>query len=166
VENIKSGTFNALIRSKMKNAFLFSLLMILASGSATAQWSIGARFGGASGLSLKSYPQSDGLNFEIISALNFDKEVDGFSVTLLGEKFGAISDNGKLGAFIGLGETMVFGDEFYLGVSGSLGFDWRIGRIGLQLDWLPTWIFVNKSYFSPINAAVTARWMFGGRIAG
>lgn len=150
----------------MKNFLLLSFLVILTVGSASAQWSVGARFGGASGVSLKSYSQTGGLNFEFISALSFDEEVDGFSLTILGEKFGALSDNGKLGAFLGLGETMVFGDEFYLGVSGALGFDWRIGRIGLQLDWLPTWIFVNKSYFSPINAAVTARWMFGGRIAG
>lgn len=150
----------------MKRFFLLGLLVILFSGNASAQWSIGARFGGASGVSLKSYSQTGGLNFEFIAARSFDEEVEGFSLTILGEKFGALSDNGKLGAFLGVGETMVFGDEFYLGVSGSLGFDWRIGRIGLQLDWLPTWIFVNKSYFAPINAGLTVRWMFGGRISG
>jgi hypothetical protein len=147
----------------MKNLLLLSLLVILSSGSLSAQLSVGARFGGASGVSLKSYSRAGGLNIEIIGARDFDDEIDGFSLTILGEKFGAISDNGKLGAFLGFGETMVFGDEFYLGLNGALGFDWRIGRIGLQLDWLPTWIFVNKSYFSPINGALTVRWVFGGR---
>lgn len=148
----------------MKKILLISLLAFLCIQGVSAQWSIGARFGGTSGVSLKSYSRTGTIHFEIISAYNFDENVEGFSVTILGEKFGALSENGKLGAILGVGETMVFTDEFLLGVSGILGFDWRIGRIGFQVDWLPTWIFVNDSYFSPINAAVTARWMFGGRI--
>lgn len=153
----------------MKNLlFLFSITFLLA-GNVSAQWSVGARFGGASGFSLKNYSKSGNIHFEAIGAFNFDEHFDdkGFSLTLLGEKFGAFSEDGKLGAILGLGETMVFGDEFYLGVSGVLGFDWRIGRrIGFQVDWLPTWIFVNDSYFSPVNVAGTVRWVFGGRSAG
>jgi len=148
----------------MKKILFISLLAFLFIYSASAQWSVGARFGGASGVSLKSYSKTGSVHFEAITAFNFDENLDGFSVTLLGEKFGAFSEDGKLGAILGAGETMVFGDEFLLGISGILGFDWRIGRIGFQVDWLPTWIFVNESYFSPVNAAVTARWMFGGRI--
>ncbi|MBP7238732.1 MAG: hypothetical protein KBA14_00780 [Saprospiraceae bacterium] len=148
----------------MKKILFISLLAFLFIQGVSAQWSVGARFGGASGVSLKSYSRTGTTHFEFISAFNFDENVDGFSVTILGEKFGALSESGKLGAILGVGETMIFGDEFLLGVSGIIGFDWRIGRVGLQLDWLPTWIFVNDSYFSPINAAVTARWMFGGRI--
>lgn len=147
----------------MKNRIFLILITFILAGSASAQWSVGARLGGASGLSLKSYSKTGNTHFEVISAFSFDENLDGFSLTLLGEKFGAFSEDGKLGAILGVGETMVFGDEFYLGVSGILGFDWRIGRIGLQVDWLPTWIFVNDSYFSPVNAAFTARWMFGGR---
>ena len=148
----------------MKNRLLLILLTCFLAGSASAQWSVGARFGGASGVSLKSYSRTGTTHFEFISAFNFDENVDGFSVTILAEKFGAFSESGKFGAIIGVGETMVFADDFLLGASGIIGFDWRIGRIGFQVDWLPTWIFVNDSYFSPINAAVTARWMFGGRI--
>jgi len=147
----------------MKFKLLPIIIIVLITGSISAQWSVGARFGGASGLSLKNYSKSGSLHFEAISAFSLDENLDGFSLTLLGEKFGAFSEDGKLGAILGAGETMVFGDEFLLGLSGILGFDWRIGRIGLQVDWLPTWIFVNDSYFSPVNAAVTARWMFGGR---
>lgn len=142
------------------------MLAIILAGSVSAQWSVGARFGGASGLSLKSYSKTGNTHFEAITAFSFDENLEGFSVTLLGERFGSFSDDGKLGAILGLGETMVFGDEFYLGVSGILGFDWRIGRrIGFQVDWLPTWIFVNDSYFSPVNVAFTARWVFAGRMS-
>lgn len=148
----------------MKYLIVLFLITISTYQVASAQWSVGARFGGASGISLKSYSKSGSFHFEAISAFSFDENLDGFSVTLLGEKMGAFSNDGKLGAILGGGETMVFGDDFYLGLSAILGLDWRIGRrIGLQLDWLPTWIFVNDSYFSPVNAAVTARWMFGQR---
>ncbi len=148
----------------MKRGLLLFFFAFLLAGSASSQWSIGARFGGNSGVSLKHYSKTGGLNIEMIGARSFDEDLDGFALTLMGQKFGALSEGGKLGAFLGVGETMIFGDEFYLGISGALGFDWRIGRIGLQLDWMPTWIFINDSQFSPVNAAFTARWMFGGRI--
>lgn len=148
----------------MKNTLLLISLSILFISPLSSQWSIGGRFGGASGISLKSYSKSGTFHFEAITAFSFDENLDGFSVTLLGEKMGAFSNDGKLGAILGGGETMIFGDDFYLGLSAILGLDWRIGRrIGLQLDWLPTWVFINDSYFSPVNAAVTARWMFGQR---
>lgn len=148
----------------MKNALLLLFISVLCISDLSSQWSIGGRFGGASGISLKSYSKSGSFHFEAITAFSFDENLDGFSVTLLGEKMGAFSNDGKLGAILGGGETMIFGDDFYLGLSAILGLDWRIGRrIGLQLDWLPTWVFINDSYFSPVNAAVTARWMFGQR---
>ncbi len=149
----------------MKNFLLLLVMLFGFLTTTTAQWSVGARFGGTSGVSLKNYPKSGGILFEAISAFNFDENLDGFTLTLLGEKLGAFSSDGKLGAILGVGESMIFPkDDFLLGISGILGFDWRIGRIGLQVDWLPTYIFVNDSYFSPINAAFTARWMFGGRL--
>jgi len=148
----------------MKNALLLLFISVLCISDLSSQWSIGGRFGGASGISLKSYSKTGTFHFEAITAFSFDENLDGFSVTLLGEKMGAFSNDGKLGAILGGGETMIFGDDFYLGLSAILGLDWRIGRrIGLQLDWLPTWVFINDSYFSPVNAAVTARWMFGQR---
>ena len=148
----------------MKNALLLLFISVVCISDLSSQWSIGGRFGGASGISLKSYSKTGTFHFEAITAFSFDENLDGFSVTLLGEKMGAFSNDGKLGAILGGGETMIFGDDFYLGLSAILGLDWRIGRrIGLQLDWLPTWVFINDSYFSPVNAAVTARWMFGQR---
>jgi hypothetical protein len=148
----------------MRNKLFLLGLGLLFAANLSGQWSVGARFGGASGLSFKSYSKTGTTHFEAITAFSFDEKLDGFSVTLLGEKFGSFSEDGKLGAILGIGETMIFGDEFYLGASGIIGFEWRIGRIGLQVDWLPTWIFVNESYFSPVNGALTVRWMFGGRV--
>jgi hypothetical protein len=150
----------------MKKCFTLALFAFLFSHAVSGQWSIGARFGGASGVSLKHYPaNSTGLLFEGITALHLDENAKGFNITLMLEKFGPLSSDGKLGAIAGVGETMLFPEnDFQLGISGILGFDWRLGRrIGVQLDWLPSYIFVGDSYFSSINAAFTARWIFGGR---
>jgi hypothetical protein len=148
----------------MKLNLILAMIAFLFVQGLHAQWSVGARFGGTSGLSLKNYSRSGSTHFEAITAFNFDKELDGFSATLLFEKFGAFDSANKFGAILGAGETMVFTDDFYLGISGIIGFDWRIGRrIGFQVDWLPTWFFVPESYFSSINIAGTVRWIFGGR---
>jgi hypothetical protein len=149
----------------MSARYILSFLFFLMLLNLNAQWSVGARFGGTSGLSLKNYSKSGSTHFEAITAFNFDKELDGFSATLLFEKFGAFDSANKFGAILGAGETMVFTDDFYLGVSGIIGFDLRIGRrIGFQVDWLPTWFFVPESYFSAVNIAGTVRWIFGGRV--
>lgn len=142
----------------------FSLLFSLAVlGTASSQWSVGARFGGASGLSLKKYSDSRHTAFEVLTAFNLDDKIEGFMVSPMFEKMGPLSNSGNFAAFLGPGVNMIFGDEFYLGASAILGLDWRLGRIGLQVDWMPTYIFVNESYFSPVNAAFTARWVFGSR---
>jgi hypothetical protein len=146
----------------MKKTFLL-LISLAVFTSATAQWSVGARFGGATGLSLKKYTNSRHTAFEVITGYNFDGEIEGFALSPMFEKLGPLNDSGSFSAIFGPGVNLIFGDEFYFGASAILGLDWRLGRIGLQVDWMPTYIFVNESYFSPVNAAFTARLLFGGR---
>src|SRR4030095_13197347 len=143
----------------MKNFFFLLIFSCMMINTVSAQWSIGGRVGGSIGVDIKNYPATGNLQIEAIAAFNFDENLDATSITLLGEKFGALSGDGQLGAFLGVGGTMVFADDFLFGVSGIAGFDWRIKRIGVQVDWLPTFIFINDSYFSPINAAFTLRWL-------
>jgi hypothetical protein len=151
-------------KMKMKTRIILFICTFLMTASSFAQWSVGARFGGTSGFSLKNYSKGGATHFEAITAFSFDENIEGFSATLLFEKFGAFDQGKKFGAILGVGETMVFEDDFHLGVSGIIGFDWRIGRrIGFQVDWLPTWFFIPESYFSSINIAGTVRWVFGGR---
>jgi hypothetical protein len=147
----------------MKTKILFSLVLFifLGVGTVSAQWAIGGRFGGASGISLKKYSYS-GIDFEAIGAFSFDEKAEGFGLTLMVEKFAPFTGDGKFGAIIGVGETMVFDDEFWFGVSGTLGLEFRLGRIAVQADWLPTFFFFDEAYFTPVNGALTARWVFGG----
>jgi hypothetical protein len=147
----------------MKKIFFFLFISLAIAGSASAQWSVGARLGGSTGVSLKKYTDSRHTAFEVITGFNFDDKIEGFMVSPMFEKMGPLTESGNFSAFLGPGVNMIFGDEFYFGASAILGLDWRLGKIGLQVDWMPTYIFVNESYFSPVNAAFTARLLFGHR---
>ena len=125
------------------------------------EWSAGARLGGSSGLSIKHHSSSNKSAFEIIAANSFDKSVEGFTLTALFEKLAHLNNNGQLSAILGGGVNMNFKDQFKLGVSGIIGFDWRLKNLPLtlQLDWLPTWFFINEDYFSGVNAAFSIRYV-------
>jgi hypothetical protein len=67
----------------MKSILSLLVLSFLFVQSLSAQWSVGARFGGATGVSLKHYPSSNGILFEGIAGLNFDENLDGFTGNLI-----------------------------------------------------------------------------------
>ncbi|MCX6322696.1 MAG: hypothetical protein NTZ41_00665 [Sphingobacteriales bacterium] len=123
------------------------------------EWSIGPRLGGSSGLSLKKHGGTSA--FEFIAANSFDKEVEGFSLTVLFEKLAPLNGNGQLSALFGAGMNLTFADVTQVGVSGVLGFDWRLKTvpITMQVDWMPTLYFVNGTYFSGVNGAFTIRYI-------
>lgn len=129
------------------------------------EWSLGARLGGSSGVSLKHHAGSNKSAIEIIAANSFDKEVEGFSLAALFEKLAPLNGNGQLSALIGGGVNFNFKDKTKFGVSGMLGFDWRMKNIPItmQLDWMPTYFFVNDSYFSGVNGAFTIRYVLNRR---
>lgn len=99
--------------------------------------SLAARLGGSLGGSLKHHGGSNKSAFEIIAANSFDKEVEGFSLAALFEKLAPLNGNGQLSALIGGGANFNFGEnKTKFGVSGMLGFDWRMKNIPItmQLD--------------------------------
>jgi len=125
------------------------------------EWSVGPRFGGSSGISLKKHSASNKSAFELVAANAFDKKIEGFSLTALYQKLAPLNENGQLSAFYGGGINLNFKDQTKFGVSGIIGFDWRLKKapLTLQLDWLPSWYFINESYFSGINGAFTIRYV-------
>ena len=157
----------------MKNkiaTLLTALLLVSALGKLSAQkqvggeWSAGPRLGGAAGLSLKHHAGSNKSAIEILTAFkNFDKneDIDGFTLSALYEKLAPFTENGQFSALFGGGINMNFKNKFKFGLSGILGFDWRLKKnpLTLQVDWMPTWFFVNASYFSGINGAFTIRYV-------
>lgn len=149
-------------------AFIVVVLALM-SGTTKAQgpggeFSIGPRFGGSSGLSIKRHSPSNKGAFEIVAGWNFDKDVEGVNLNILFEKLAPLS-GAKLAAMIGVGPGLaVFGDEFRLGATAAIGFDWRVTKvINLQVDWQPTWYFINGNDVSPANAGFTIRYVLNNR---
>jgi hypothetical protein len=126
---------------------------------------VGIRLGGSSGVTFKKYSANAHSAFEFIGAWSFDNEIDGFTLTGLWEKLAPLNANGQLSAEFGFGATAIFGDKFYFGPSGIIGFDWRLKKVPvtMSVDWLPTWIIVGTSRFNAINAGFSARYILNHR---
>lgn len=131
------------------------------------EWSVGPRFGGNSGASLKKYSSNNRQAFELIAAHSFDDNVRGFTTTVLYEKLAHLSETGRLSALIGGGATVNFGNVSRVGLTGIIGFDWRLKKapINLQFDWAPTWFIINGTYFSGVNGAFTVRYILNQKKA-
>ena len=150
----------------MKKLFLFFLILpafnkTIAQKKPGGEWSAGLRLGGSTGISLKSHAKSNDYAFEFLAANSFDEKMKGISLGILYEKLAPISDNGRLSAIAGGGFSFNFRDRTNFGVTGILGFDWRLkaAPINLQLDWAPTFFFINTSYFSGVNGAFSVRYI-------
>ena len=154
----------------LKGIYTVSLIIVMLAivGTANAQVggeiSLGPRFGGSSGMSLKKHSMTNHGAFELLAGWNFDPNVEGLNFSLLYEKLAPLSGP-RLSALFGAGPGVaVFGDEFRLGLAGMIGFDFRISKvINLQLDWQPTWYFTNGSDFSPMNAGFTVRYALNSK---
>jgi len=151
----------------MKKNLLFTLtfFLILSSFAQTkvgGEFSIGPRLGGSAGLSFKFHNKTNRSAIEFITANSFDDKIDGFTLGAMFEKLAPLNGDSRLSAVGGTGVNLNFKGVTKIGVSGILGFDWRIKSAPLtfQLDWLPTLFFINvKSTFNGVNAAFTARYV-------
>jgi hypothetical protein len=146
---------------KILFAVSFSICFGLATQAQEAggEISLGPRFGGSTGLSLKKHSHSNTSAIELIGGWNFDDKVKGVNVNLLFEKLAPLSGK-RLSAIFGIGPGFSFTSPFQFGAAGIIGFDWRVSNvINLQLDWQPTWYFTNGSYFTPVNAGFTLRYV-------
>jgi hypothetical protein len=155
-----------------KISLLIAIAIFLTSVSAFAQRkevggeiSLGARFGGTVGATLKRHGAYNRSAIEFIAQFkNFDESnasLQGFSLSGLYQKLAPLSGSSQLSALFGGGVSMNFDRDFNLGVSGMLGFDWRLKAIPvtLQVDWMPTFYFINTSEFTLSNAAISARYV-------
>lgn len=118
-----------------------------------------------SGFSLKHYGGYNKSALEFIGGWNFDNKVDGFTITGLWEKLAPLSGNGQVSAVFGVGPTFRFGPDFLMGGTGIIGFDWRLKAVpvSMQVDWAPTFFFVNSTHFSAINAGYTVRYILNNK---
>jgi hypothetical protein len=147
---------------------LFQAVPALAQKNVGGEISLGARLGGSVGASLKRHGSYNKSALEFIAqfkSFEGNEELDGFSLSAMFQKLAPLSGSTQLSALLGGGLSANFKDEFELGVSGQLGFDWRLKAlpITLQVDWMPTYFFINTSEFALANGAISARYVLNGR---
>lgn len=139
---------------------LCGALPVLAQKDLGGELSIGPRFGGTLGGSLKKHFNGNGA-FELMGTNSFDKVIKGFTMSAYGEKLAPLRGKGQLSALIGLGVNANFKDQTKFGAGTIIGFDWRLKLVPLtlQVDWAPSYYFVNSNRFIASNAAFSIRYV-------
>ena len=156
----------------MKKLFspLAAFLLLFSTAELSAQtktvggeWAIGARLGNPIGMSLKKYAGSNKSALEFIASWDFDdaSDIDGFMIAGLWEKLAPLSSSGQLSAEFGFGPALIFGNKFYGGLNGIIGFDWRLkaAPFSMSVDWMPSWVFIGTNEFSSLQGAFTVRYI-------
>ena len=140
---------------------LFSLQAFAQPKAVGGEFAAGVRLGGTTALTLKKYSGHNNSALEFLAGWNFDNSLDGFNISGMWEKLAPLTASRKLNAEFGFGATAVFGDKFYFGPSGIVGFDWRLKAVPITMsfDWMPTWIVVGTNRFSGTNGAFSIRWI-------
>ena len=161
--NMKKSTSSLFVKLAIAVALFVGMGQSTQAQDAGGEISLGPRFGGSTGLSLKKHFHSNTSAVELIGGWNFDEKVKGVNVNVLFEKLAPLSGK-RLSAIFGIGPGFSFTSPFQFGAAGIIGFDWRVSNvINLQLDWQPTWYFTNGSYFTPLNAGFTVRYVLNHR---
>jgi hypothetical protein len=156
----------------MKRIALAATILMISSiafgQDAGGEISIGARLGGASGVSFKKHSRTNKSAIEIIGSWNFDSKYEGFLLAGTFQKLAPLTGGNRISALFGAGPAVVFGDKTVGGLAGIIGFDWRVANpVNLQLDWMPTWYFIGGSNVASNNVAITARYVLNHRkVAG
>lgn len=152
-----------------KNFYALLILCISTRASALAQPAynggesmLGVRLGGAAGVTYKKFIDR-WLAFEFLGSYGFDPNIKSISLTGLVEKHVPVVGD-RLCAMIGVGPSYIFKDSRG-GVAGTLGFDWRMDRVplNLQADWLPGYFFINDNRLTASNVAVSIRYVLNHR---
>ena len=65
--------------------------------------------------------------------------------------------------YLGVGPSMYIGDDFFLGVSGEIGLEYRFTGvpIALGLDWRPTFWIIEETKFGADSFGLNVRYVFG-----
>lgn len=153
------------VQSLATTLLLFTHIALFAQdgSSVGGETASGLRLGGSSGVTFKKYAKNGLSALELITSYNFDPKINNLGITALYEKLAPLSGK-RLSAQIGAGPTWVFRDT-RIGISGLLGFDWRLRYVPvtMSVDWAPTFFFINRTGFSPVNGGFSARYVLNSR---
>lgn len=143
--------------------YLFFVICLCLSYTLMAQYHpresmLGLRVGGAVGATYKKFFGKN-FAFEAIGAKDFSADFNGLFVSALFEKHAPLAGK-RFSAFMGGGPAYHFKRKG-AGLSGIIGFDWRIlnSPLNLQVDWSPAYYITGEDGFTTINAAFSIRYI-------
>ena len=144
----------------MKKALLIVTFVAAGLVTASAQ-EIGVRFGsftGNGGVAVDGI-FSTGEFSRIHGDVSFGK---GIGVDLLWDFIYRPLGSEAFNWYLGVGPSTYIGNDFWLGVSGEIGLEYRFNApIALGLDWRPTFWVVKNTEFGAGSFGINVRYVFG-----
>lgn len=150
----------------MKKSFskLIIVMAFIVAGvlSSNAQ-EIGVRFGGTNGAGGAAIDGVFGAGqFSRIHAdLGFYK--GGVGIDAVWDFLFKPLGNEAFNWYLGVGPSTYIGDDFFLGVSGEIGLEYRFtgAPIAIGLDWRPTFWVLTETRFGADSFGLNVRYVFG-----
>jgi hypothetical protein len=145
----------------MKKLFLIAAFTLTAYYFADAQ-EIGVRFGGTNGAGGVALDGVFGTGAgRIHGDLGFYK--DGVGIDLLWDFIYKPLGDEAFNWYLGAGPTTYIGNDFWLGVCGEIGLEYRFNSvpISLGIDWRPTLWVIEETGFGADSFGLAARFRFG-----
>ena len=122
---------------------------------------VGVRWGDVVGndVALDLMLRSGGGN-RIHADLSFGND---FGLEVLWDVFYRPLGDSPLYMYLGIGPSMLFTDDFLIGLSAEAGLELRFNKLPLAIgaDWRPTYFFGDNADFSTEGFGVNARFVFG-----
>ncbi len=145
----------------MKKLLLISIFALIAGYYAGAQ-EIGVRFGGTNGAGGVAL---DGVFGAGPGRIHADLGIynGGVGVDVLWDFIYKPLGGEAFNWYLGAGPTTYIGDDFWLGVCGEIGLEYRFNSVPISLgvDWRPTLWVIEETKFGADSFGLCARFRFG-----
>lgn len=136
-------------------------MLITGTSLALNAQEVGVRFGGTNGAGGAAIDAVFGVGSGRIHAdLGFYKE--GVGVDVLWDLLYRPLSGEAFNWYLGVGPTTFIGDDFWLGISGEIGLEYRFSSVPIAIgaDWRPTLWVVEETKFGADSFGLNIRFVF------
>lgn len=154
------------IKINMKKSLrhLFAVIAVVAAVALTANaQEVGIRFGGTNSHGGAAVDAVFGVGqFSRIHA-DFGVYQGGVGIDALWDFLYKPLKDEAFNWYLGVGPSTYIGNEFWLGVSGEIGLEYRFTSvpIALGIDWRPTFWLIDETSFGAGSFGLNVRYVFG-----
>lgn len=145
----------------MKKIILIAILTLTVYSFADAQ-EIGIRFGGTNGFGGVAVDGVFGTKIGRVHAdLGFYK--GGVGIDALWDFLYKPLNDEAFNWYLGVGPTTSIGDDFWLGVAGEAGLEYKFNSVPISVgfDWRPTLWIIEETKFGADSFGLNVRYRFG-----